>query len=272
MALISTKLHGVGDYATGVGLLAAPRLLRMSDGLASSVLRGTGVAILGVSAMTDYELGLRRRLPMPAHLGIDAATGAMLAAGALALRRRGRGVANWLPHGVVGVGQIGGALLTAHRPGDRVSAGVESASPAPEAPPPPPAAPAQTTPSRPRPRRAAPDFDDEVFVAQEESSAAAEAGRIGGIGPRSAGDPAMDPVYQAGGGEQEGWEEAEAELIENASHGDGHGDPSADAFTPEAESDRSGAVYAEADSLPSSEVEEDAGEGEDTSGTTPRAG
>jgi hypothetical protein len=117
-----------------------------------------------------------------------------------------------------------------------------------------------------------PEFDDEVFVAQEESSAAAAAGRIGGVGPPSAGDPAMDPVYQAGGGEQEGWEEAEAELIENATHGDGHGDPSADAFAPEAESDRSGAVYAEADSLPSSEVEEDAGEGEDTSGTTPRAG
>jgi hypothetical protein len=257
MALISTKLHGAGDYATGIGLLAAPKLLRMSDGLAATVLRGTGVAILGVSAMTDYELGLRRRLPMPVHLGVDAATGAMLAAGALGLRRRGRGAANWLPHGVVGVGEIAGALLTARRPGDRASV----AGPPVESPPvdDPPGAPPST--------RAAPEFDDAVFVAREESSAAAEAARIGGVGAPSLGDPAMDPVYQAGGGEQEGWEEAEADLIENATHGDGQGDPSADAFTPEAESDRSGAVYAETDSLRSTEVDDD---GEDTPGSGPR--
>ena len=51
-------------------------------------------------------------------------------------------------------------------------------------------------------------------------------------------DPALDPVFQAGGGEQDGWEMAEAELIENATHGDGRGNPERDAFTPEAESDR----------------------------------
>jgi len=31
-------------------------------------------------------------------------------------------------------------------------------------------------------------------------------------------DPAMEPVYEAGGGESEGFEQAEEELIENASH------------------------------------------------------
>jgi hypothetical protein len=64
-------------------------------------------------------------------------------------------------------------------------------------------------------------------------------------------------VYQAGGGEQDGWEIAEAELIENATHGDGGGQPERDAFTPEAESDRATAVYAEADEIPASEVVED---------------
>lgn len=36
-------------------------------------------------------------------------------------------------------------------------------------------------------------------------------------------DPAMEPVYEAGGGESEGFEMAEEELIEHASHGDEHG-------------------------------------------------
>lgn len=36
-------------------------------------------------------------------------------------------------------------------------------------------------------------------------------------------DPAMIPVLEAGGGESEGFEMAEAELIEHASHGDDAG-------------------------------------------------
>ena len=88
---------------------------------------------------------------------------------------------------------------------------------------------------------------DDVLIAREESAAAAEARRIGGgVAPQSD-DPAMEPLYEAGQGEQEGWEEAEAELVENASHGGGHADPARDAFSPELESDRSTAAYGEAD-------------------------
>ena len=54
-------------------------------------------------------------------------------------------------------------------------------------------------------------------------------------------------MYEAGGGEQDGWEQAERDLIENASHGDGHGNPLRDALEPEVESDLSGAEYGEAD-------------------------
>jgi hypothetical protein len=118
----------------------------------------------------------------------------------------------------------------------------------------------------PDPRAAA---SDDALVAQEESAAAAEAARIGGRAPADADDPAMDPVYQAGGGEQEGWEQAEEELIENASHGDGGGQPERDAFAPELESDRSGAVYGEADRLSSTEVVEDPGAGADDPGDGP---
>ncbi len=68
---------------------------------------------------------------------------------------------------------------------------------------------------------------------------------------------ALDPVYQAGGGEAEGFEAAEADLIENATHGDGHGNPERNAITPELESDRSTEVDGEPDRIVSSEVPDD---------------
>jgi hypothetical protein len=37
-------------------------------------------------------------------------------------------------------------------------------------------------------------------------------------------DPALEPLIEAGEGESEGFELAEEELIENASHGDQHSD------------------------------------------------
>jgi hypothetical protein len=96
------------------------------------------------------------------------------------------------------------------------------------------------------------------LVEAETAAAAAEARGIGGPGVEDApGDPAMEAVYEAGGGEQEGFELAERDLIDNATHGGGHGDPSRDAFTPELESDISTARYGEADEEKISEVVED---------------
>src|SRR4051812_25471407 len=92
--------------------------------------------------------------------------------------------------------------------------------------------------------------DDDALVAQEEAAAAAEAAGIGGPGVDDAhGDPAMEAVYEAGGGEAEGFEAAEDALIENASHGAGRGDPIRDAFTPEVEADEPTAVDGEADEI-----------------------
>jgi hypothetical protein len=62
-------------------------------------------------------------------------------------------------------------------------------------------------------------------------------------------DPAMQPVWEAGGGESEGFEMAEAQLIEHASHGDDHGTAAitghAEHWTEERAPD--GDVYGEAD-------------------------
>ena len=110
----------------------------------------------------------------------------------------------------------------------------------------------------------------DALVDEEERLAAAEAAGIGGPGPDDAhGDLAMEAVYEGGGGEAEGFELAEEELIDNATHGDGRADPTGDAFTPELESDEATVVDAEGDEEkvsevvadPSDEDGEDAGPG-----------
>jgi hypothetical protein len=109
----------------------------------------------------------------------------------------------------------------------------------------------------------------EEFIAEEESAAAAEASAIGGFAPRSARSPEMDPVYEAGGGDQDGFEQAEYDLRENASHGDGHGNPLRDMPSPELESDRASGQYGEGDEEYSSEVLRDPQEGPDDPGAGP---
>ena len=87
----------------------------------------------------------------------------------------------------------------------------------------------------------------DVRAEREAEAAAREAGGIGGRAPEDE-DPAQRPIDEAGGGVSEGFEQAEADLRENAEHGSaGARDPSLDAFPPEVESDRSGAEYGEAD-------------------------
>lgn len=98
--------------------------------------------------------------------------------------------------------------------------------------------------------------EDLDLAAREERAAAEEAAAIGGRGPDLGGadtgehvDEAMRPVYEAGGGEQDGFELAERDLVRNASHDDGTAYPERDGFTPERESDRSTAEYAESDDV-----------------------
>jgi hypothetical protein len=86
---------------------------------------------------------------------------------------------------------------------------------------------------------------DHELVGREEEAAGAEAASIGGRVPADS-DPAREPVAQAGGGQAEGFEEAERELIEHAEHTAGEGTPRPDQMGEEAELDR--ASYGDADS------------------------
>ena len=112
--------------------------------------------------------------------------------------------------------------------------------------------------------------EDDDLVREEEAAAAKAAGQIGGTaGDEDDFDPALRPVYEAGGGVAEGFEQAEADLVDNAQHGDGRGDPLNDAFRPERESDLSGAAYGEGDEEKVTEVVRDP---DDPSADDPGAG
>ena len=90
---------------------------------------------------------------------------------------------------------------------------------------------------------------DEPFVEEEEEAAAAEAARIGGPRPEYDADEAHRPAAESGEGEAEGFELAEQDLIEEASHGEEGRSPEVDAFQPELESDTADSVYGEADDV-----------------------
>ena len=61
---------------------------------------------------------------------------------------------------------------------------------------------------------------DPRFEREQADAAAQEAAGIGGIAGDEQLDPAERPVVEGGGGEAEGFEQAESALIEHASHGD----------------------------------------------------
>ena len=112
---------------------------------------------------------------------------------------------------------------------------------------------------------------DDERAREEEQAAAEEAAAIGGPGAPVEGDEASRPVEEAGGGEAEGFEQAERELAEQASHGENRWSPEKDAFTPEGESDRSTAEYGEPDEVDPTEVVSDPDDPDDPGQGTPIA-
>jgi hypothetical protein len=97
---------------------------------------------------------------------------------------------------------------------------------------------------------------------EEAEKAAAEAAAIGGrvsSEPPSQEQPdeAARPVIEGGGGEAEGFEEAERELVEHASHGDQHAARQAIEDAPETADDARAAQSGDADIERSSERTED---------------
>jgi hypothetical protein len=90
---------------------------------------------------------------------------------------------------------------------------------------------------------------DDPFVDEEEEAAAAEAGHIGGDRPDyyDDNDESRRPLEEAGEGEAEGFELAEEDLVEEASHGEERRSPEADAW--DQEEDDPGSTYGDADDV-----------------------
>jgi hypothetical protein len=110
MRLIPTWLHGVLDYPLGLFLIALPWLGGFANGGPVMYVPITaGVAMLILSALTAYEFGLVRVIPMSGHLVADGLMGALVAASPWLF-----GFADqvFLPHLILGLGEVGATLMT----------------------------------------------------------------------------------------------------------------------------------------------------------------
>ena len=108
-------------------------------------------------------------------------------------------------------------------------------------------------------------------VREEEDAAAAEAGSIGGRRPEyedeegDVVDEETRPLIESGEGVEEGFETAESDLREAATHGENRYDPSTQDFGDEESAGEGDAVFGEPDEIDVTETVRDpeAGPGED---------
>ncbi len=114
MRFLSTRIHGMIDYATGALLIVAPWLFGFADGTAAQwVPMVLGASILVMSLITDYELSLTRIIPMGAHLAVDGLGGALLAVSPWLFGFADR---TYWPHLIIGIAEIGVSLITRTQP------------------------------------------------------------------------------------------------------------------------------------------------------------
>lgn len=118
MKVIDTRTHGILDYLTGVLLIFAPYLFGGANGgVAQWLPQILGAMTIVASLLTAYELSVTKMISLDVHLGLDMASGALLAVSPWVF-----GFADfiWWPHLLVGVTEIVVSLLTKrHGPPER---------------------------------------------------------------------------------------------------------------------------------------------------------
>ena len=121
MERISTRIHGVIDYATALILIVVPLMFLFGGAGADAgstastaawVLIVAGLALLGLSLKTRYELGAVRVVPMRAHLAADIGLGAILVVSPWLF---GFASLIWWPHVLVGLMEIVLGVTTRRR-------------------------------------------------------------------------------------------------------------------------------------------------------------
>ncbi len=117
LQFIPTRVHGVLDYVNGAALLAAPELLQTKDERrAALVSRLAGGGATVTTLMTDFELGAVKAIPVPVHLMLDAASGALLTSAPWLLGYAKGGARYWLPHAFLGTTEVLAAAATKTKP------------------------------------------------------------------------------------------------------------------------------------------------------------
>lgn len=114
MNFINTRTHGMLDYIMGIVLIISPWLFQFARGGAETwipVILGAGALLY--SLLTNYELGAARVISMPAHLWMDGFSGLFLA---LSPWLFGFAEFVFLPHLVLGILEIGAAMMTERTP------------------------------------------------------------------------------------------------------------------------------------------------------------
>jgi hypothetical protein len=113
MRFIPTSIHGAVDQVVGPVLVLAPTLLRLKGTSPEGIVaRAVGGAESAYSNITDYELSVKKVVPMKVHLALDAVGGAALALVPQLTGARRRGKKHWLPHLAIGAVEIGMAAFT----------------------------------------------------------------------------------------------------------------------------------------------------------------
>jgi hypothetical protein len=119
MRAVPTSLHAGLDYIVGVILIASPWIFGFADDSSAAkwIAVIAGLAMLGMSAITDYEGGvLARAIPMRGHLMTDAVLGLFLAICPWLFGFGDEGANAWLPFVIIGLGEIGIAAITDPEP------------------------------------------------------------------------------------------------------------------------------------------------------------
>jgi len=77
MKFLSSKLHGLGDYAAAVVLIIAPFVLGISEQSMiahwASIIGGAGLIVY--SLLTDYTFSAAKAIPFKTHLVLDSIAG-----------------------------------------------------------------------------------------------------------------------------------------------------------------------------------------------------
>ena len=102
---ISPKQHGVIDYLFAASTYALPRALGAS-GRARAALTAAAFGVAGMSAVTEYELGLVKILPMKGHVALDLMLDAFFLASPLLLADEDARLKRAVP----GMGALGTAV------------------------------------------------------------------------------------------------------------------------------------------------------------------